>query len=93
MFGEGEDISFELEVIFLICDLTIVIFGIVTFFINKHRNLSVKEICLFFMSTFLIIFHFHEGFHGTAKPELNNSSLNVPSLLCGGKTNVLVTEY
>lgn len=46
MFGEGKGISFELEVIFLICDLNI-IFGIVTFFINKHRNLCVKEKHLF----------------------------------------------
>lgn len=64
MFGEsiGGGISFEMEVIFLICDVKNIIFGIVTFFINKHRNLCLKEICLFSMSTynlgFLLLFSF-----------------------------------
>lgn len=77
MFGEsiGGGISLEIEVIFLICDLKNIIFGIVTFFINKHRNLCLKEKCLFSMSTynlaFYYSFHFHEGFCVTAKPELN----------------------
>lgn len=58
MFGEsiGGGISFEMEVIFLICDVKNIIFGIVTFFINKHRNLCLKEICLFSMSTYNLVF-------------------------------------
>jgi len=77
MFAEsiGGGISFEMEVIFLICDLNSIIFGIVTFFINKHRNLCLKEICLLSMSTYNLFFyyysHFHEEFCVTAKPELN----------------------
>lgn len=52
----GGGISFEMEVIFLICDVKNIIFGIATFFINKHRDLCLKEICLFSMSTYNFFF-------------------------------------
>lgn len=81
MFEEsiGGGISFEMEVIFLICDVKNIIFGIVTFFINKHRNLCLKEICLFSMSTYnffmLLLFSLLRGFLFNSKSRVECTAL------------------
>lgn len=80
MFEEsiGGGISFEMEVIFLICDVKNIIFGIVTFFINKHRNLCLKEICLFSMSTynfFTLLFSLLRGFLFNSKSRVECTAL------------------
>lgn len=99
MFGGsiGGSISFEMKVIFLICDVKNIIFGIVTFLINKHRNLCLKKNMLIFHIYLqlggLLLFSFSLGFLCNSKTRIEYTTLNMPSLLCDGKANVLITEY
>lgn len=70
----GEAFLLEIEVIFLICDVKKIFFAMVIFFINKPRNMCLKQICFF---PFLLItlafyyYHFQGVFCVTPKPGLN----------------------